>query len=142
MNYDDAIAAHVRACYWEQDDNCARTTLMTLSRLRGETLHQQVLDAALGMHGAGRFGAQCGLVEGTLMFIGVLCARRGLDADATADLCRDFAATFTARFGALECRRLRPGGFTDDDPPHLCEELTRKALACGMAFLEQRLPPA
>jgi len=36
-------------------------------------VHQcpQLLDAAVGMHGAGKYGAQCGLVEGSLMFIGL-----------------------------------------------------------------------
>lgn len=29
------------------------------------------MDAALGMHGAGGYRAQCGLVEGALMFIGI-----------------------------------------------------------------------
>ena len=29
-----------------------------------------MLDAALGMHGAGKYGAQCGLAEGTLIFLG------------------------------------------------------------------------
>lgn len=34
------------------------------------------------------------------------------------------AAAFETHFGSLRCRELRPGGFTPQDPPHLCEKLS------------------
>ena len=34
-------------------------------------INQQVINAAIGMHGAGKYRAQCGLVEEYLMFIGL-----------------------------------------------------------------------
>lgn len=63
-----------------------------------------VLDAAIGLHGAGGFGAQCGLVEGD-------------------------------KFGSLSCSNLRPNGFTENDPPHMCEKLTCDVISFTYDFI-------
>ncbi len=140
MNQERLIAATVRERYWTYDDNCARTTLITLARLREVSLHGQVLASATGLHGAGRFGAQCGLVEGSLMMIGILGDRQRLDTQAVTLLCHAWATEFIGRFGSLNCRDLRPGGFRPDDPPHLCEPLTLQAIAFSAAFLDRHFP--
>ena len=131
----NTILEAVRHCYWEKDVNCARTTLYTLARLAGFALEPQVWAAATGMHGAGRFGAQCGLVEGTLMFIGIQGTRHGLPDQRVGILCHAYATAFARRFGSLECRVLRPNGFRKEDPPHACEELTLKSLRFAVDFL-------
>lgn len=125
----------VQDAYWNQDWNCAETTLRVLSEVFGVDLDPQVLAAAVGMHGAGGYRAQCGLVEGALMFTGLLGKERGIPQDAIVEACRDFAEAFEERFGSLLCRDLRPEGFSPDNPPHLCEELTRQALLFDMPFL-------
>ena len=99
-------------------------------------LHPQIIDAALGMHGAGRYGAQCGLVEGPLMFIGIWGRKHKLSDDDSCDLCNEFARQFELQFGSLLCSVLRPGGFKEDDPPHLCTPLTHKAVAFAIRFIE------
>ncbi len=65
------VRAEVQDCYWRDDVNCATTMLRVLGRQFGQEIHPQVLAAATGMHGAGRYGAQCGLGGGGLMFLGV-----------------------------------------------------------------------
>ncbi len=65
------IRQRVSKSYWEQDRNCATTALSVLSEIFGIELHSQTIDSALAMHGAGKYGAQCGLVEGALMFMGI-----------------------------------------------------------------------
>lgn len=35
---------------------------------------------------------------------------------------------FDKKFGALRCLELRPIGFSENDPPHMCEHLTCKAV--------------
>ena len=129
------IAELVHECYWVHDYNCAVTTLHVLSDLFGPGLESQVLDAATGMHGAGGFRAQCGLVEGTLMFLGIHFAVKGKSANDAADICRDFASRFSRRYGSLTCAQLRPGGFNSDDPPHLCEGLSVKCIAFAHNFI-------
>lgn len=129
------ITAMVHRYYWEDDINCATTALKTLSELFEIDLHPQVVDAAIGMHGAGGFGAQCGLVEGSLMFIGIWGRAQARDEESVANACHRFAADFQAKFGSLICSQLRPEGFKSDNPPHLCEELTKKAIAFTAEFI-------
>ncbi|MFQ7552019.1 MAG: C-GCAxxG-C-C family (seleno)protein [Blautia marasmi] len=118
----------VHKLYWEQDVNCAGTMLRCLGEAFQVKLDRQVLSAAAGMHGAGGYRAQCGLVEGVLLFIGIYCELTGKDSREAAKYCYEYAEAFTDRFGSLRCFDLRPGGFTEQDPPHLCEKLTCEAV--------------
>jgi len=131
----DVVEKHVHESYWERDINCASTTLEALSHWFDLPLHEQVFDAAVGMHGAGGYRAQCGLVEGALMFLGLAGRARGIDDEAIVAVCYRFAARFEARFGSLTCRDLRPQGFGPDNPPHLCEGLTCEAISFDIAFV-------
>jgi hypothetical protein len=129
------IPETVRRCYWEDESNCAVTTLTCLSELFSVDVSPQVFDAAIGMHGAGGFRAQCGLVEGTLMFLGLYLSSLGWSREQTAQACCTYAEAFTRRFSSLSCRDLRPGGFNDDDPPHLCTELTEQSVVFSRDFI-------
>jgi hypothetical protein len=134
----EIIRKSVRRHYWDNDDNCAVTTIQTAAELFGIAIQQQVLDAALGLHGAGGYRAQCGLVEGGLMLIGILGRRFESRRTEIAGLCRRYAQEFESRFGSLLCRDLRPGGFRSDDPPHLCEDLSRRSIEFTLGFLSDR----
>ena len=136
------FSARIHSLYFDKDYNCARTILICLCEKAGIELTQQTLDAAIGMHGAGRFRAQCGLVEGTLMALGICGSVRGLPPKSIAALCFSFAEQFTARFGSLLCRELRPQGFQPSDPPHACEGLTNEASVFAATFMETNLPHA
>lgn len=125
----------VHDLYWNSNLNCARAMLACLGETFGVTVAPQTFHAAIGMHGAGRFRAQCGLVEGALMFIGILGTERGKTEKDIETLCRRFAEAFTARFGSLLCRDLRPGGFQPSDPPHACESITAEAVDFAKRFL-------
>jgi len=35
----------------------------------------------------------------------------------------------------LLCEKLRPQGFTSDNPPHLCESITKKAVLFSADFI-------
>jgi hypothetical protein len=61
MNF---VSKKVSQYYWQADKNCATTVLCILSEVFKITIGNQIIDAALAMHGAGKYGAQCGLVEG------------------------------------------------------------------------------
>lgn len=133
------INARVHKYYWEDNINCAQTTLKILGEIFGVKFNEQVLDSAIGMHGAGRYGAQCGLVEGTLMFIGIFGKKKGLKGDKIADKCYSFAKDFEKEFGSLLCKVLRPEGFKKNNPPHLCESLTKKALLFSANYIKNNL---
>lgn len=132
---EELISQRVSRYYWEEDVNCATTMLKTLAEIFNISLSQQVLDAALAMHGAGKFGAQCGLVEGSLMFMGIWGRQKGYLDQKIIDNCRIFAQSFQEGFGSLLCKELRVEGFKPENPPHLCEGLTKKAVGFTAQYI-------
>ena len=129
------VKKRVEKYYWDKDLNCAVTTLKILSEKFDIELSAQVLDAALGMHGAGEYGAQCGLVEGMLMFIGIIGRFKSFSDDDIVSCCKDFAHQFENRFKSLLCRILRPEGFNPENLPHICEGLTCEAICFDIDFI-------
>jgi C_GCAxxG_C_C family probable redox protein len=132
------IKDRVHELYYGYDVNCARTTLTCLSELLDTPIERQTMNAAIGLHGAGGFRAQCGLVEGALLFMGLYFSDRGKSTDEIVSLCYRYADEFTKKFGSLTCRELRPGGFSEDDPPHACEGLTCEAIEFAYEFIKQQ----
>ena len=122
------VKKRVTKYYWQLDKNCAVTTLYILAEVFEIKINGQTADAAIGMHGVGRYGAQCGLVEGTLMFLGIFGKQNNLPDKVVVDACRNFAKQFESEFGSLKCGVLRPQGFRSDNPPHLCEQITCRAI--------------
>ncbi|WP_319475482.1 C-GCAxxG-C-C family (seleno)protein [Marispirochaeta aestuarii] len=112
----------VHKYYWIDDINCATITLKTLSIAFSIEISSQVVDSAIGLHGAGKYGAQCGLVEGCLLFIGIYGKVLNLDNKDIVEICSFFAEGFEHKFSSLPCSQLRPGGFNDTDPEHLGED--------------------
>ncbi|MDY7079473.1 MAG: C-GCAxxG-C-C family protein [Chloroflexota bacterium] len=135
MTREKFVKDRVHEYYWKDDINCATTTLKVLSEAFAIELNEQVMDSAIGMHGAGEFGAQCGLVEGTLMFLGIAGRAKGTLDENVVKSCQNFARQFEMRFGSLQCRVLRPQGFKPDNPPHLCEEITREGIVFSIEFV-------
>jgi C_GCAxxG_C_C family probable redox protein len=134
MDYSALIKSRVAQYYWKEDINCATAVLRILSEVFDIELNHQVLAAATGMHGAGEYGAQCGLVEGSVMFLGIFAQHRGCPGSDTVAWSFEFAQAFEERFGSLRCSVLRPEGFAPSNPPHLCEPLTCRAVEFSLAF--------
>ena len=135
MKTEEFVKTRVSKYYWQDDVNCATTILKILSEVFDVKLNKQVIDAAIGMHGAGKYGAQCGLVEGTLMFLGIFGRENNIPDNIIVDSCREFANQFENKFKSLQCSILRPEGFHPDNPPHLCEPLTCKAVEFSINFI-------
>lgn len=135
INTTEYIKNKVHELYWKEDMNCARTTLTCLSELFQIPIEKQTMISARGLHGAGGYRAQCGLVEGSLMFIGIYCDHIGVSEEETVQSCYEFAEAFEKRFGSLRCRELRPSGFSETDPPHMCEGLTCVAIAFAYQYI-------
>lgn len=131
----EIVRSQVHHHYWDLNINCARTTLLVLSDLYNIKVHPQTLQSAIGLHGAGGYRAQCGLVEGGLMFLGIYLTAHSKTEEEIISLCYRYADEFIAHFGSLRCSELRPGGFTETDPPHLCEDLTCRAIAFTYTYI-------
>jgi Putative redox-active protein (C_GCAxxG_C_C). len=136
MQYLEYINERVHCLYWNDDLNCTTTSLLTFSEIFHIQLNSQIFDAAIGIPGAGRYGAQCGLVAGALMFIGIHGREKGLEHEDIVSKCLNFSKGFENEFGSLNCRDLRPEGFKPDNPPHLCEEITKKAIMFVLKYLD------
>jgi len=135
MQYQKLIEEKVHKYYWDDDLNCTTASLLTLSEIFRTKLSSQILDAVIGIPGAGRYGAQCGLVASALMFIGIKGKENGLQHEEIVTICNNFAREFEKEFGSLNCRDLRPQGFKPENPPHLCEEITKKTVKFTLDFL-------
>lgn len=134
---EEKIQKKVHNFYWENDYNCATSMMKILKKNYGIKLQDQVYDAMVGMHGAGNYGAQCGLVEGALLFIGIFGRQQKMSDKKIIKHCYQFAEQFEKEFGSLKCSVLRPEGFKEDNPPHLCEELSNKAIVFTIKFIDQ-----
>ncbi|WP_425484438.1 C-GCAxxG-C-C family (seleno)protein [Desulfoluna butyratoxydans] len=98
-------------------------------------LDEQVISSAIGLPGAAKHGALCGLVSGTLMFIGIWGRKHSIPDSEISDQCNRFSTAFEKRFASLQCSVLRPEGFHPDNPPHLCGPITCQALELSIQFL-------
>ncbi|GAU08249.1 C-GCAxxG-C-C family protein [Desulfoplanes formicivorans] len=135
MDQKELIQKRISVYYWQDDINCAAASLKVLGEICNVTICDQVIDAATGMHGAGEYGAQCGLVEGPLMFLGIWGRNRRHADREIAGWCHAFARQFEERFHSLLCRELRPRGFGPHNPGHPCECLTCNAIALAVEFV-------
>lgn len=135
------IKNRVHQLYWNEDINCARTAIICLSELFEITVEPQTIWSAVGLHGAGGYRAQCGLVEGTLMFMGIYLHVLGKAEDEIVSACYHFADTFDNAFGSLRCFELRPTGFSENDPPHMCEKLTCRGIEFSYRYLLEITKP-
>ena len=139
MTPEKYIAHTVHHEYYDLDTNCAGVTLKCLSHLFEYEIGPQTFAASLGMHGAGGYRAQCGLVEGGLMFLGLYLSSLGWSRAEIIKACYRYGEAFEKEFGALTCRELRPQGFAEDQPPHMCEGLTNRAVYFAYTFIRDEL---
>ena len=142
MENEKYIQQRVTNYYRIDNVNCTTASLRILAEIYSLELSPQILDSAIGMHGAGKYGAQCGLVEGGLLFIGILGRARTIPDELVVEACHRFAEHFEQRFSSLLCRELRPQGFAADLPPHLCMGLTCEAIGFSTAFVREMIEQA
>lgn len=139
INDKNFVNEKVRQYYWVDDINCATTIIKILSEVFKIKIDQQVIDCAIGMHGAGEYGAQCGLVEGTLMFLGIFGKHHKIPENIIIQKCNEYARQYEEKFTSLQCSVLRPEGFKTNNPPHLCEPLTCNATDFSIKFISKIL---
>lgn len=136
MHYKEFVKAKVSEAYRINDIPCTPTVLAILSEIFGIEINKQTIDASYCLSGGiGGYRAQCGLVNGAVMFIGIIGTNNGYDTDMTWKLCHDYAFEFEKRFGSLICRELRPEGFKEDNPPYLCENITIDSIVFSIQYI-------
>ena len=137
------ITNRVHDLYWKEDINCARTALVCLSELFEITIEPQTIWSAVGLHGAGGYRAQCGLVEGSLMFIGIYLYGLGKPEDEIVSACYNFASAFEKAFGSLRTcihNRLTPSGQVFSRPAALKNLAIHQVLLRFFALQGGKIP--
>ena len=61
----------------------------------------------------------------------------GKTEDEIVSACYNFASAFEKNFGSLRCFELRPTGFSENDPPHMCENLTCNGIEFAYQFISE-----
>ena len=131
------IADKIKIYYEIEEHNCAVSVLKVLAERYDFPIHQQVMDSALAQNGLGQSGAQCGLITGAAMFLGVVAVEQGWTKDTLHEHTQRLTTEFKNAFHALDCRSIRPEGFVADNPPHLCEPRTVEALEIMINYISR-----
>jgi hypothetical protein len=105
--------------------NCTMTALAVLFEAYEMAPDPRLLGAGQCMPGVGGSGGLCGLVSGTLIFLGVWGYERGLHRSALAPGCAFVVESVRRRFGSTSCAALQ----TEEG----CGDLV-------LAYLEEILP--
>ena len=141
-NWEEYVAEKVHYFYHEAGINCAEGTLSLLSDIFGVELEDQVYDSAVAMVGAGKYGAQCGILEGCMMFASIYAKQHGLVKKQIVPMIYNWSAKFEKEMGSIVCKGLRPYPFTPEDAPkHLCEPITVKGVGLAVKFIQEEVEP-
>lgn len=131
------IKERVHQLYWNDDANCAITTVTVLSEYFGLPVNKQIKDGLMAMPGLGKNGLTCGIVIASLMFHGILVNEKNINMDIAKGQANQLVVEFKDRFGSEICSVLRPEGFISNNPPHLCEQLTVEAIEYVIDFIDK-----
>ncbi|MCD8397003.1 MAG: C-GCAxxG-C-C family protein [Lachnospiraceae bacterium] len=71
------------------------------------------------------------------MFISLYLSAASMSENQIISICSQYAREFEITFGSLRCRELRPGGFSKNDFPHLCESITCQAIEFAYLFIQE-----
>lgn len=69
------------------------------------------------------------------MFFGILGKEEELSQKEIRSVCNEFADQFQNKFCSLLCEELRPEGFKSENPPHLCDDITKKAVSLSVDII-------
>lgn len=133
------IHKKVHQLYWDDDENCAVTTVLVLSEKYGIAIQEQIKDGLISMPGLGKNGLTCGIVVGSLLFHGILAKEKEFRKDVAKQQAEMLVVGFKEKFGSELCSNLRPEGFSVTNPPHLCEKFTVEALEYVINFIDNIL---
>lgn len=137
MNVRQFVEERVAKYYWKDDINCAETTLKILSEYFNTPVNAEVFHSCFALPGAGQCGGLCGLVSGTIMFMGICGNRYKIRPSVTSEFCTKYTVEFRGNFTSVQCNILRPEGFHPDNPPHICEALTCDSIEFSIGFVSK-----
>ena len=139
MNLHNFIDKEVHENYWERDYNCATNILMLLSEIEGIKLDKQVLYSVSGLHGVDPMIAQCGLLSGGLMFLGIYSCEKNIPNSQLSKYYYDYSKYFQRKFGDTGCQNLNGNSKSLGLKPYACEDLTKDVVEFTINFIEKNI---
>ncbi|MCK5126643.1 MAG: C_GCAxxG_C_C family protein [candidate division Zixibacteria bacterium] len=139
MNERQFIEDKIKIYFEIEEHNCAVCVIKVLSERFDFPIEQQTLDACLAQNGLGQYGAQCGLITGATMFLGIVAAQNNWEKEKLYLHTRELTALFEKKFKSLLCSAIRPEGFHEDNPPYICQPRTVDALEIFIDYLKIHL---
>jgi len=122
MKYSDLVADDYML---KHDYNCAETMLRAANEAYDLGLSEEAMRAAACFGGGMGRERACGAMTGALMALGILrCTGKSHQDPRIGELRDEFVRRFEARFGSIDCARLKT---THKDPVRGCAPITEGA---------------
>ena len=118
--------------------NCATTTVIIMSKHFSTKIQSQVIDSLVGLPNGAEQKSLCGLVSGTLIFIGIYGKIKKLKRDQIKNICKKFSSEFIGKFGSIDCKDLKPEKISPEQTC-ICKELAYKAIDFSIDFIEKSI---
>ncbi len=115
------------------DINSAKTTLYCLGELLGVSIKTQAIQAASGLYNMSRGKDGYGLLNGAVMFMGILFSKKNMAEREISNICTRFADKFQEKFGSVINRDLG----SSKEALRLKEEMTVNAILFDYDFLSE-----
>jgi hypothetical protein len=131
----DFVNNRIEEEYHDLETPCSSTTIKILAELFQVEIDDQVYISADALSGQHQYNPVCGLLNGSLMFMNLLGKNLYYEFEEIRDLCYNFSLEFRKHFGSENCSVLRPEGFKEDNPPHICEPLTNRSILFTIEFI-------
>lgn len=139
MDLENFIDKEVHDNFWERDLNCSTNILMLLSQLNGIKLDKQVLYSVSGLHGVNPTISQCGLLTGSLMFLGIYAREKNIPNSQITKYYYDFSKYFQRKFGDTLCQSLNNEKENLGISPFSCEKLTKDVVTFTSSFIHKNI---
>lgn len=137
MDIENFIDKQVHENYWEKDLNCATNILMLLSELTDIKLDKQILHSVSGFDGVNPLIAQCGLMSGALMFLGIYGREKNIPNSQLKSYSYDYSKYFQRKFGDTGCNSLNGKNSSLNLSPFSCEILTKDVVKFTFDFINK-----
>ncbi|MFA6521623.1 MAG: C-GCAxxG-C-C family protein [Candidatus Gracilibacteria bacterium] len=113
--------------------NCGEAVVRVLSRELDLEVSNDVLKISAFTNGGGQAGGQCGILNGGLIILSLMCGRYSNDTsrEPLQSLARKLTREFEDKFKSLLCREIRSEGFNASQLESICN----KRIVEGVGFL-------
>ncbi len=122
----------------KEDYNCGEAVVRAVFEQFDIRVPDFYLRPLSSMNGAGRAGAQCGILEGGLFVISTLYGRSNSkkSREPLETLVSNFAREFKGRYGSFLCKEIRKEGFFGNQNRNICNNRIKNGVLFIIDYIE------